>query len=168
MFGKYCPVRRFRNYSGLCVWWLYHNSLSCECTTVSSEYTEVRIYKRKQESKKKRKEDFLFSWSRACFFFSWPLSFFLGRFLGREHVFFFLDRFLCRKVFSCFLTFLVSFTNSHLRPLSPLLDTIAETDRVIITGRPVVNKTCTFPYSFYMLKMPHVHLFELLLLHQAH
>ena len=56
------------------------------------------IYKRKQESKKKRKRVFLF---------------FLGRFLGRERVFFlfsvFLDSFLGRKrvfLFSYFLVFL--------------------------------------------------------------
>ena len=78
---------------------------------------EVRIYKRKQESKKKRKKVFLF---------------FLGRFLGREHVFFltvivfswslywsracflfflfFIDAFLVK---SLFLTFLFSFINSQ-------------------------------------------------------
>ena len=43
-------------------------------------------------------------------------SFFLGRFLGRERVFFFfLIAFLVESVFSSFLTFLFSFINSHLR-----------------------------------------------------
>ena len=48
------------------------------------------------------------------FFFSWPLLFFLDRFLGREPVFFlflfFLIAFMVESVF-----FLFSFINSHLR-----------------------------------------------------
>ena len=45
-------------------------------------------------------------------------SFFLGRFLGRERVFFSLfswSFFLVESVFSCFLTLLFSFINSHHR-----------------------------------------------------
>ena len=47
-------------------------------------------------------------------------SFFLDRFFGRKHVFFllfllFLVVFLVGSVFSCFLTILFSFINSHLR-----------------------------------------------------
>ena len=75
---------------------------------------EVRIYKRKQESKKKRKKDFIFflgrflGWEQRVFFlvffFSWSLSwsrdcflsFFLDQFFGRERVFLFF-------LLSCFL-----------------------------------------------------------------
>ena len=89
--------------------------------------SELIIYKRKQKSKKKRKENtlstkkptkkttkkkfFPFSWSRAGF-----LSFLLDPFLGRERVFFlfFFCAFLVESGFSCFLTFLFSFINSHL------------------------------------------------------
>ena len=73
----------------------------------------MRIYKRKQESKKKKKtrsrpRNQPGKWSRKKKVF----SFFLVRFLGREHVFFlfsfFLNHFLGR-------VFLFSFINSHLR-----------------------------------------------------
>ena len=79
-------------------------------------HPEVRIYKRKEESKKKRKfffflVAFLFE-SVFSFFFSWPLSFFLGR----ERVFFLFSFFYWLIFWSkaCFLTFLFSFINPHL------------------------------------------------------
>ena len=89
-------------------------------------HPEVGIYKRKQESKKTRKQvlDQESDQEKKKVF-----SFFLGRFLCRVLVFlivilveflfsFFLDRFLGRVLFfffSCFLTFLFTFINSHLR-----------------------------------------------------
>ena len=96
---------------------------SYTCTLVSL-YTltpEVGSYKRKQESKKTtntlstkkaikknrgKKIFFIFLVVNVfSFFFSWPLSFFLVRFLGQERVFFlfFLIAFLVESVFSCFL-----------------------------------------------------------------
>ena len=87
--------------------------------------SKVRIYKRKQESKKERKFFFFFGrfLGRERVFFLFFLtvigffSSFLDRFLGRERVFFlfFLITSLVKSVFSCFLTFLSSYTNSHLR-----------------------------------------------------
>ena len=75
---------------------------------------------------KKKKVFCFFSWSltwsmRAGFFLLFLLVvvflflFFLDRFLCRERVFlFFLVAFLVESVFSCFLTLLFSFMNSHL------------------------------------------------------
>ena len=58
---------------------------------------------------KKKESFFFFSWSSSCFLF---FSCFLDRFLGRVLVF------LVEFLFPCFLTFLFSFINSHLRPAS--------------------------------------------------
>ena len=69
--------------------------------------TEVRIYKRNQGSKKKERKYFFFSWSLSL-----SRAFFLSFFLDRYR--FFLIAFLVESVFSCFLTFLFSFINSHL------------------------------------------------------
>ena len=65
---------------------------------------EVGIYKRKQESKKKRKKVFIVI---------------LVAFLVKRVFFlFFSITFLFERVFSCFLTFLISFINSHLWPIN--------------------------------------------------
>ena len=116
---------------------------------IETDWTEARIYKRKQESKKKKKEN-------TC---SWPrngprersrkkenfLSFFLDRyhffifFLGcflTVFLFFFLIAFLVESVFSCFLNFSYKFP-----PLTKVYFllcqqglTLVEVDRVATHG----------------------------------
>ena len=94
--------------------------------------SELGIFNRKQESKKREKtlslprndqekKKVFLGREHVFFLFSWPLSFssfFLGRFHGQKRVFFllffFLDRFLGRKRIFLFSYFLFSFINSYL------------------------------------------------------
>ena len=106
--------------------------------------TEVGIYKRKQESKKTRKQELdqerdqekwiLFFFSVA-FLAEFLFSCFLDRFLGRGLVS--LIAFLVKFLFSCFLTLLFSFINSHLWRCARNND--AEVGWIIKEGRAWAN-----------------------------
>ena len=91
-------------------------------------------------------ESYFLGRKRLSFFF-----FFLGRFLGRERVFFpfFLIASLVESVFSCFLTFLVFFINSHLWYFGQPIGSLDRGCLVEAVGKQYWRRTVSitdFPY----------------------